>query len=297
MKNWKSILATCVLICLTVCGIASAQTKYVNSVPKDNRKDVYTYSQFNACNIGKKKIDAKVMMKNATKETEVIPEMAEILRNFDLIAIQEVSTDASGSQSIGKLQAELNNKGAGWDVILTTFIKGSKGEKFALLFRKDKFMKLAGSELITSMGISRGISHPMIKDLRTGKIINIYNFHLKPKTDGPLEELAQITGHWQSFDTNYSIYSGDFNLNGKKIDKVFYDVLGMKSLITGETSLGNVIDAKNGYYSQEFDNIMVGKGIEVVETAILDFVPLAQNLKEAKKISDHLPVMLKFKIR
>ena len=75
-----------------------------------------------------------------TKSAEEIEHIAEILRDYDIIAIQEVVAGYGGSQAVARLADELNRKGSKWDCSISYATKSPKykTEKYAFLWKTSK---------------------------------------------------------------------------------------------------------------------------------------------------------------
>src|SRR5690625_3633586 len=77
-----------------------------------------------------------------SKTDEEIWQMAQILRHFDIVAIQEVvAKDPAGAQAVAKLADELNRTGANWDYqVSNPTISPSVyiSERYAFLWKTSK---------------------------------------------------------------------------------------------------------------------------------------------------------------
>jgi deoxyribonuclease-1-like protein len=73
-----------------------------------------------------------------SKNAEEINSIAKILRNFDLVAIQEVvAKDPAGAQAVTKIVDELNRMGSKWDYQISNPTKSPSvymSERYAFLW-------------------------------------------------------------------------------------------------------------------------------------------------------------------
>ena len=88
---------------------------------------------WNIMNLGKSK---------SNSELEV---MANSIKSYDVIAIQEVVAGPGGAQAVSRLVAILNTKGAKWDYSIsqtTTSSNSASREKYAFLWKTSKVKKI-----------------------------------------------------------------------------------------------------------------------------------------------------------
>ena len=71
--------------------------------------------------------------------------MAQTIKSFDIVAIQEVVAGYGGAQAVARLADELNRKGAKWDYSVSNPTSSSayKTERYAFLW-KTATVKLIG---------------------------------------------------------------------------------------------------------------------------------------------------------
>ena len=70
--------------------------------------------------------------------------IANTLRDYDIVAIQEVVAGDDGAQAMAKLADELNRKGAKWDYTISdpTSSSAYKTERYAFLWKTSKIKKI-----------------------------------------------------------------------------------------------------------------------------------------------------------
>ena len=79
-----------------------------------------------------------------SKSEETINYIANTLREYDIIALQEVVAGYGGAQAVAKLADELNRKGAKWDYVISdpTSSSAYKTERYAFVWKTSKVKKI-----------------------------------------------------------------------------------------------------------------------------------------------------------
>ncbi|EKD66591.1 MAG: hypothetical protein ACD_49C00029G0019 [uncultured bacterium (gcode 4)] len=299
MKNFKFAVFLVLFSLLTFgCNQTNGEEK-ISKVNTVENKSGFTYAQFNAFNFGESKVKSTIKMPNKSFEIPTIEAMARLLKDFDIISIQEVSTGPWGGKAVAKLLDSLNRLGAPWDYLLSDPTQGPGTERFVTIFRKDKFDGIHNKSALLSeldSGVNREPFHSVLKEKKTGKYVHIYSFHLQPKSKDPKSELQAIANGLDAFEKQNVIVSGDFNLGHKDTDVVFEKVFGLIHHFEEKTSLKTKV-VKGNYKLKEYDNIYTSTDIKVMNRGVLDFVGIIGNLDEARKISDHLIPWIRFELK
>ncbi|WP_299436239.1 endonuclease/exonuclease/phosphatase family protein [uncultured Maribacter sp.] len=231
-----------------------------------------------------------------TKNSEELDKISEIVKEADIIAIQEVVAGFGGAQAVAKLTAILNRKGNKWDYAISNPTNSSKyvTERYAFIW-KTKHLKIKNrGRLITELDsvIDR---EPFILDFYINKKkLSIINYHSRPYNQDPESEIKALTKYLiNSLNTNL-ILAGDFNVNESK--PIFNNLKnnGFTAAITKQKTTLKKVCKQNHYLNHPIDNIFFSKHIKRKDSGILDFVLFCENLERARKLSDHLPVYLKF---
>lgn len=294
LKKLLGIGAVLIFILLTISS-AFAETKYLPEVPQKVSKNGNRYGQWNACNFGEKKMKKKVVVNG--KEVSVIYQMAQTVKNLDILVIQEVSTSDFGAKAVAMFADELNRTGSKWEYIVSDRTSGDGSERYAVLWKTSAVSFIvrpnSGLDIALSSVLDREPYHAQLK--MKSKNLNVYSFHLVPTAKNPENEARLVEAHASVFDKDYAILSGDFNLGHKVLDKHFEGIMSLKHQIEGKTSL-KTKEKNSEYLHQEYDNIYTGKKIKVNNTAIIDFVKNIGDLEEARKLSDHLIAYIEFEM-
>ena len=67
------------------------------------------------------------------------------------------------------------------------------------------------------------------------------------------------------------------------------------AIINQKTTLKHDCD-KNSYLNYPIDNIFFTQNVTKIQGNTIDFVKVCENLENARRLSDHLPVYLKFQM-
>ena len=266
----KLIFSLVLSIVLTFGAFAQHQTKLVT---------------WNLCNFGK------------SKSVEEIAYIANILKDADIVAIQEVSASNFGAQAVAKLADELNRKGAKWDYVLSDPTTGEGVERYAFLW-KTATVKLHGKAWLEKSLDVQIEREPFMARFTIGdKQVLISTLHAVPKNKHPENECRYLYKIDSIYHNEHLMLMGDFNLSQKN---TAFDMLKKRKvepvLINQKTSI-KMKRKDNELLANEYDNIFIdSKYIHQNEAGIINFAEKFLDLKEARKISDHLPVYLIFNI-
>jgi deoxyribonuclease-1-like protein len=238
-----------------------------------------------------------------SKNAAEIIEIANVLRDFDLVAIQEVvGKDPAGAQAVAKIVDELNRMGSKWDYRISDPTKSPSvyiSERYAFLWKTSKV------SLLTRAYLDKALEDYCFREPFIGKFqlkngtrpFYVVNFHSRKYNDHPEEEIKFFKNYPEKLYTNRVFILGDFNLNEKH--KVWDDLyeLGFNSAVQN-TKTTIKIACKDGIYlSHTIDNIYYNTSVaQNIQANHIDFVKTCKNLEFARTLSDHLPVFLECKI-
>ncbi len=237
-----------------------------------------------------------------TKDADEIHTIATIVRNFDIVALQEVvAKDPAGAQSVAKIADELNRMGSKWDYKISDPTQSPSvymSERYAFLWKTAK-VTLNGKPFLDKELSEKVYREPYIASfIKKGdnKPFYIVNYHSRKYYDKPELEITHFIDYEKRLDSKNVIIAGDFNLDeNQEVWEPFYKN-GFKSALHNKaTTLKR--KCKNGVYTNHaIDNFYFSAGLQKLNAGSIDFVKSCENLKNARFISDHLPVFLEFKV-
>jgi len=233
-----------------------------------------------------------------TKNTEELNQIAEIVRDVDILAIQEVVAGYGGAQAVAKLSDLLNRKGSKWDYVISDPTNSPKyvTERYAIVW-KTKNIKIKNRGWLISELDSLVDREPFLLDLYVeGKKFTLVNFHSRPYNKDPESEIIALSKFVIDSLETPLIIAGDFNVEEKMPVFDYLKDNGFKAAVSNaKTTLKRKCDGTD-YLNYPIDNIFYSQDIYKTEGKAIDFVRFCGGLKRARKLSDHLPVLLKFRI-
>lgn len=219
-----------------------------------------------------------------------------MVKVFDLIAIQEVVAGYGGSQVVARLADALNRSGSKWDYVISnpTSGTGSSRERYAFLWNTAKVKRIAAAWLEGNYSEEIDREPYFCQFFVGNQMLTLANFHAIPKSKQPETEIKYLKFLPDLYPEHNLVFCGDFNL--PQSHTVFNPLKKMgyrPGLIGQKTSLRQACINDNCLAS-EYDNFYFkGTGLQVRETGIVHFYRDFERLKDARRISDHVPVYMK----
>ena len=125
-----------------------------------------------------------------TKSEAEIEFMANTLRDFDVVAIQEVVARYGGCQAVARLADALNRKGAKWDYVISEPTESTPNatERYAFLWKASKVKGLQRGWLEQTY-VKEIDREPFMMDFGyKGEVFTLVSFHAIPKKKQPETE-------------------------------------------------------------------------------------------------------------
>lgn len=233
-----------------------------------------------------------------SKSPAEIKFMAETLKMYDIIALQEVVAGYGGSQAVAQLADELNRMGSKWDYEISppTSSSAYKTERYAFLWKTTVVKKISKAwlEKTYSLEIDREPFYCTFE--YKGKPFTLVNFHAITKNRQPETEIKYFKFLPTLYPNLNLIFLGDFNC--PQSHTVFNPLMkmGYVPLLVGQkTTLKKQV--KHGEtLASEFDNMFYTSKITKVEGGVVLFYEQFTNFAEARKVSDHIPIWIQFSL-
>jgi endonuclease/exonuclease/phosphatase family metal-dependent hydrolase len=234
-----------------------------------------------------------------SKSDETIQFIANTIRQYDIIAIQEVVAGDGGAQAIARLHDALNRAGSSWDYAVSNPTSSSayKTERYAYLWNKSK-VTLVGKpwlEIKYNIEIDREPFYATFK--KDNKEFTLVNFHAITKSMQPETEIKYFKFLPDEYPKLNLVFCGDFNL--PESHTVFNPLKGKgySSILQNQKTSLRDKPINNDYLASEFDNIFYNsKKLKVLEKGVIHFYKKFANFEDAKAISDHIPIYCKIEI-
>lgn len=239
---------------------------------------------WNLLNVGKSKTD------------ENIEYIAKVIKQTDIIAIQEVVTNPSGAQTIAKIHEELNrSSGAKWDYAISdpTVSSPYRSERYAYLWKTSK-VKLKGKPFLEPTYVEEIEREPyMATFIYKGKELTISSIHTLPTKHQPETEIKYLKFFPEVYPEHNLIFLGDFNLTEQH--SVFNPLkkLGYVPSFTEQKSSLKQKCIKGDCLASEYDNIFYHTDKnELIKAKPILFYEDFEDITIARRISDHIPLMI-----
>jgi endonuclease/exonuclease/phosphatase family metal-dependent hydrolase len=257
-----------------------------------------------SCNLYAQKTEVRLVSWNIqnmgkTKSSAELEQMAELLRDYDIVAIQEVVAGYGGAQAVARLTDILNRKGAQWDYVISNPTESPKyrTERYAIVWKNSHIKIKDRGQLIGALKEQLDREPQRLHFYMQGKRFTLLNFHSRPYNKDPESEIRALTTYIKDSLSGPVILAGDFNVNQAK--PVFDGLrnLGYKAALTDQKTTLKRSCAGTAYRSYAIDNIFCSPEVEIEQARVIDFVRVCENLDKARKLSDHLPVSIVFSIK
>lgn len=234
-----------------------------------------------------------------SKSNVEISFIANTVKDFDIIAIQEVVAGDGGAQTVGKLADELNRKGSKWDYAISepTSSSAYKTERYAFIWKTSRIKKIGKAWLENKYHLEIDREPYFCTFQYEKKQFTIATFHAITKTMQPETEIKYFKLLPDEYPSLNLIFAGDFNC--PQSHTVFNPLkkMGYKSIFVNQkTSLKR--ECVNGNcLASEFDNMFYNSSkIIALNAGILPFYKNFDSLKKARMISDHIPIWFEFSL-
>jgi len=243
---------------------------------------------WNLENFGKSKSDSTIIY------------IANTIKDADIIALQEVVAGYGGAQTVAKLADELNRKGSKWDYVVSdpTSSSAYKTERYAFLWKTSKVKRVGKAWLEQKYHLEIDREPYYCTFENENKQFTLVNFHAITKSKQPETEIKYFKFLPAEYPNLNLIFIGDFNC--PQSHTVFNPLrkMGYKNVFKNQkTSLKKDCE-NNNCLASEFDNIWYNEGkVSVINSKAFLFFQSFTTLKEAKEISDHIPITVEITLK
>lgn len=230
-----------------------------------------------------------------------IEAIAELLRNADLVAIQEVvAIDPGGAKAVAKLADALDRTGSNWDYCISDPTKSPSNyisERYAFLWKSHKVRMKGKARLLHEL------DGPVFREpyfanfILNDRELILINYHSRTHNSNSDEGLEiEAISNWiieKRFPN--TIWLGDFNLEYS--NSAFKKILnsGFSPTFKGEKTTLKMNCRNGDYLSLAEDNLLYRlNNIYFSSKAVVDFVgSRCQEVKDLRNtFSDHLPIQV-----
>ena len=234
-----------------------------------------------------------------SKSEETITYIAKTLKDYDIIAIQEVVAGYGGAQAVARLADELNRKGAKWEYVISdpTSSSAYKTERYAFIWKTSKVKKIGKAWLEKKYHLEIEREPYYCTFQYENKQFTLVNFHAITKKKQPETEIKYFKFLPDEYPTLNLIFAGDFNC--PQSHSVFNSLkkMGFQSILVNQKTSLKQECKKEICLASEFDNMYYKTSkTTLLNSGIIPFYKNFSTLKEARKISDHVPIWFEFSL-
>jgi deoxyribonuclease-1-like protein len=269
----KRILSHCLVVCLLLVSVvANAQT--------------VTICSWNIQNFGQSKSNAEVNF------------IAHTIKNYDVVAIQEVVAGIGGPPAVIRLADELNKIGPGkWGYTIShgTSSSQSSKERYAFIWKLDRVSIVGEAKLENKYNLEIDREPFMGRFTIAGKSFTIATFHAVPKSKKPETEIKYLKFIPAIYPDDNLIFCGDFNTSQSHAVFTPLKNMGYPSAMKGQKTTLKQKLVNGECLASEYDNFFYNKSkFKFIKAGINQFYDRIPDYREARYISDHLPVYFQF---
>lgn len=221
------------------------------------------------------------------------------IKDFDIIAMQEIVVNPSGAQAVAKLADMLNRTGTKWAYAVSDPTTGSayKAERYAFLW-KTNVVQLIGKPWLEKKYALEIDREPFYATFQyQNKPFTVVNFHAITKKRQPETEIKYFKFLPEQYPHLTLLFVGDFNC--PETHTVFNPLkkMGYASAFENQKTTLRSNCLQKDCLASPFDNMYYpSQKIKITQKGILPFYEQFQNLNEARKVSDHVPIWIQFTI-
>ncbi|RKS53774.1 endonuclease/exonuclease/phosphatase family protein [Gillisia mitskevichiae] len=232
-----------------------------------------------------------------TKSESEINFVADVLNEFDVVALQEIVAGYGGVQAVAKLADALNRKGSKWGYVISEPTQSTPyaTERYAYLWKTSK-VKQKGKGWLEPHYRDEIDREPYMLDfIYNGQPFTLVNFHAIPKKKQPETEIKYFKFLPGKYPDKNLIFLGDFNV--PQSHTVFNPLkkIGYLPLLENQKTTMKMECVGEECLASEYDNIFFNsKKINLLNFGVVLIYKSFPNMQAVRRISDHIPVWAEF---
>lgn len=235
-----------------------------------------------------------------SKSDSIIAFIANTLQSYDVVALQEVVAGHGGAQAVAKLAEELNRKGSQWDYRVSDPTTGSsyKTERYAFLWKTSK-IKLRGNAWLEQKYNLEIDREPYLATFQySEKMFTLVNFHAITKSRQPETEIKYFKFLPNEYPNLNLIFAGDFNCPQSHTVFIPLRKMGYQSVFENQKTSLKKECHQGECLASEFDNFWYhSERVSINNLKVIKFYTHFESLKEAREISDHIPITVEINLK
>lgn len=242
-------------------------------------------SSWNLQNFGKTKTEAEINF------------MANTLKDFDIVALQEVVAGYGGSRAVARLADALNRKGAKWEYVVSEPTQSTPyaTERYAYLWKSAIVKKVEKAWLDQNYVLEIDREPYMMDFSFKGNTFTLVSFHAIPKKKQPETEIKYFKFLPGKYPEKNLIFLGDFNV--PQSHTVFNPLkkTGYRPVLQNQKTTMKMECVGEECLASEYDNIFYNSNtLQLLSSGVVLIYKNFPDMKAVRRISDHLPVWAEF---
>jgi endonuclease/exonuclease/phosphatase family metal-dependent hydrolase len=204
-----------------------------------------------------------------------------------------------GAQAVARLADELNRKGGKWDYrisdLTSSITKGT--ERYAFVWKTSN-AKLKGKPWLEQKYHLEIEREPYMATFEIkGKTITVASFHAIPKSKHPETEIKYLKLLPQEYPTLNLVFTGDFNCPQSHMVFTPLKKMSFPPILKNQKTSLKTKPKGTEYLASEYDNMFYKTStINYLKSDVILFYKKFISLKEARKVSDHIPIWFEFSL-
>lgn len=235
-----------------------------------------------------------------SKDNTEIAFIANTIKGYDIVAIQEVVAGPGGAEAVARLADQLNRLGTKWDYVVSDPTSGDnsyKKERYAFLWKPSKAQRIGDPWLEKKYHVEID-REPFFMTFKVhGKLVTLCTFHAITRSMNPETEVKYFKFLPEVYKDLNIVFCGDFNL--PQSHSVFNPLkkIGFESALKNQKTSLRQKCIENDCLASEFDNVFFrSEHIIELQSDASHFYRRFDSIQEALKISDHVPVIFQFEV-
>lgn len=231
-----------------------------------------------------------------SKSPAELAAMVEVMRDYDLVLIQEVvAKDPAGAQRVAQLADDLDRTGSNWDYRVSDPTHSPSvyiSERYAMLWQAARLRLKRPPRLDVELAEVCDREPYFAAFLLKGSPEPFYviTFHARRFDNDPQLEIRHFTSYSERLGSNFLI-CGDFNLDEQHPVWDPLEAAGLRPVVQRTPTTLKRKCQDGDYFNYPIDNIFYPtQHWTLLRSGRVDFVGTCTNLEAARGISDHLPV-------
>jgi len=220
--------------------------------------------------------------------------IANVVKDFDVIALQNVAPNAEGSEGVAFLVKELKNRGFHCDyrISKSTTSPDHKQKCYAYLWKPSK-VQLIGEPWLDDKFENEICREPFMARFKvSGQELLCINYFAQSHPDSSAKEIKCFYQYPDLYPDEKIVITGNFNTPCSNAIFNPLRITGFTPNLEGlPTTLREECGGDRGYLVNPVDFILFDqRALRILRTGTSDFIRNCMLLPNASKISNHIPV-------